>query len=412
MSVAEKLLATLERLLALPVGDLPAVLTSASDLVAEALRADKVDAFLHDPSRNTLVAIGSSRQALSQLQRKHGLDTLTVANGGRTVEVFATGNVFLTGRTDEDAGELRGIRDVLQVRSQIGVPLEVGEGSRRGVLLVASGAPDFWTEADARFLQAVARWVGALAHRAEMLAEIQEKALAAGRRRAADELVTVVAHDLRNFIYPIDLSMQLVGRRAEGDGREADVRDVTRARNALRRLGSLVNDILDVARIDQGLLTLEPRACALLALVEEIAATMTTPEHPVLAADAEEVVVQADPTRLRQCLENLVSNAARHSPKSAPIELTVRREGALVCVVVTDRGPGVDPVLLPHLFERGVVGKKRGSGLGLGLYLASNIAKLHGGSLTVEAPGEGGARFVLCLPSGDARESVPPPALT
>src|SRR5437763_640083 len=74
-------LATLERLLAIPAADLEAALTSACDLVAEALGADKVDAFLHDPTRATLVAFGSSTQPLSALQRKSGLDVLPIANG-------------------------------------------------------------------------------------------------------------------------------------------------------------------------------------------------------------------------------------------------------------------------------------------------------------------------------------------
>ncbi len=80
-----RLLETLERLLELPAADLQVTLTHATDLVARALAADKVDAFLYDPARDSLVAISSSNQPLSALQRRHGLDVLPLANGGRVV---------------------------------------------------------------------------------------------------------------------------------------------------------------------------------------------------------------------------------------------------------------------------------------------------------------------------------------
>src|SRR5438270_9523023 len=97
-----RLLGMLEKLLEVPSAELETALTHACNAVAEALRADKVDAFLYDESKATLVALGTSTQPLSSLQKKMGLDALPVANGGRVVHVFQTGQTYVTGRLDED----------------------------------------------------------------------------------------------------------------------------------------------------------------------------------------------------------------------------------------------------------------------------------------------------------------------
>src|SRR5688500_2493350 len=112
-----RLLDMLERLLEITGADLKLALTHSTDLIADALKADKVDAFLYEPERDWLVALGSSNQPLSALQKKHGLDMLHVANGGRVVHVFQTGKTFVTGRLLEDPEELRGVKEVLKIQS-------------------------------------------------------------------------------------------------------------------------------------------------------------------------------------------------------------------------------------------------------------------------------------------------------
>src|SRR5581483_10930247 len=118
--------------------------------------ADKVDAFLDDAARDSLVAVGSSTQPLSMLQREHGLDVLPVSNGGRSISVFLNGETFLHGHIDQDTEELPGIRDALKVKSNLGVPLDVG-GERRGMIMLASQQPEFFSSEDARFMETVAR---------------------------------------------------------------------------------------------------------------------------------------------------------------------------------------------------------------------------------------------------------------
>lgn len=112
---AERRLDTLERLLALPAADVKSTLSRVSDLLANATGADKVDAFVYDATRDSLVAVGTSNQPLSARQRKLGLDVLPLSNGGRVVYVYQTGRTFVTGRLDEDAEELRGIKEGLRI---------------------------------------------------------------------------------------------------------------------------------------------------------------------------------------------------------------------------------------------------------------------------------------------------------
>lgn len=398
------LLRTLERLLEVPSADLSTALSFACDAVAAAMRADKVDAFLLDPAKHTLVAVGTSSQPLSSLQRRVGLDVLPIANGGRIVHVFETRRPFRSGRLTEDSSELKGIREVLKIDSKVGAPIEVG-GELRGVLMVASQQRDFFTEADERFVVSVSRWVGDIAHRAELLEATARNAVEQGRRAAAEELVTVLAHDLRNFISPISTRVQLIQLRAARDGRDADARDADAALKGIERLTRLITDLLDVARIDQGMFRLDLQPLDLGALAADVAATLTTPEHEVRVLAAEQVIVCADPSRMRQCLENLISNGLHHSPRGSPVSVMIGKKtvdgGAEVGLLdVVDEGPGVPAELLPRLFERFSAGD-RSSGLGLGLYLVRRIVAAHRGEVSVESSPGKGARFHVELPVHD-----------
>jgi two-component system, OmpR family, sensor kinase len=396
-----RLLETLERLLEIRATDLRLALSESADLVASALSADKVDAFLYDSTRDSLVALGSSNQPLTQMQKRLGLDVLPVANRGRSVEVFETGRTYVNGRVDRDTDELRGIRDALEVQSEIGVPLEVA-GTRRGMLMVASRKADFFTPDDVRFAESVARWIGMVGHRAELVQEIARNAVEQGRRAVAEELITVFAHDMRNHMTPVRFRLSTLRGRADRAKREADLREIELAQKALERLESLVSDVLDVARIDRGMFHIDAVAVEITALLHDCASTLSTPDHPVNVKAVEELLVSADPARVRQCIENVLANAVKYSPAHAPVTVTVSREtrgdAEWARIDVLDEGPGVSPELLPRIFDRFVTSDRAEGGLGLGLYLAKRIAVLHGGDLTVESPPGTGARFTLKLP--------------
>jgi signal transduction histidine kinase len=397
----------LQQLLELPAGDLKATLSHVSDVVARASGADKVDAFLYDEGRDCLVAVGSSTQALSMLQREYGLDVLQVSNGGRVAYVYKTGKTFLSGRLDEDPEELAGIKDALKIKSKLGVPLEVA-GERRGMMMLASLEHDFFTAEDARFMETIARWIAIVVHRAELATEIAHNAAQQGRRVGAEELVTVLAHDLRNYLAPINMRIDVLHMRARHERRDDELRDVDALRRSVARLSEMINDILDVARIEQGMFSVDARVVDLGELVRTVVAGFESAHNAIrlTVQPGAPICIAADPARVRQSLENLIANALQKSPPSGVVNVFVRSEQRATNkrwarVEVIDEGPGISADELPHVFERFYTRNKRTGGLGLGLYLAERMARIHGGSLAVDsAPGKG-ARFILSLPALD-----------
>jgi signal transduction histidine kinase len=396
----ELLLHALEKLLELPAAELQPTLDRASHLIGELFQADKVDVFLLEERSQTLVALGVSDTPMSRKQKSLGLDRLQLANGGRLVEVFETGKAWHTGHQEKDPHELTGIKQGLGVKSAIATPIEVG-GVRRGVLECSSARANFFTKDDLRFLEAVARWVSAVVHRATLVEQLTRAATERGRRAAADELITVFAHDMSNHLFSLKARIELIHRRAKRAEASDYLRDAEAAARGIKALSRLTSDLLDVGRLDQGLFVLNRQPVDLVQLVDEVAQAASVPRNEVQRRGPEELVLLADPSRLRQALSNLITNALKHSPAEVPVVVEVsrqkRKDGPWAVVTVSDQGPGVPPHLMPRLFDRFARGS--GSmGLGLGLHLAREIATAHGGTVEVLSEPGKGARFTILLP--------------
>lgn len=188
---AGRLLTVLEQLLALDATELRTTLTRASQLLAEVLGADKVDVLLYEAASDSLVALGTSDTPMGRKQHRLGLHRLPLAEGGQTVEAYQTGRSYLMARVEDARGELKMITEDLGVKSSIGAPLIV-DGERRGVVLVASGQPDRFTEQDLRFLELVSRWIGRVTYRAEQVERLTKRAAEEAFRRGVEESITVL----------------------------------------------------------------------------------------------------------------------------------------------------------------------------------------------------------------------------
>jgi signal transduction histidine kinase len=394
------LFVTLTRLLGLPATTVRETLTAACDVLATVIATDKIDAFLHEPGSDSLVAVGTNDMPMSRHQRAVGLDRLPLANGGRAVEVFRTGRRYICDDVAADPEELPGIKAALKVRSAIGVPIEI-QGKRRGVLMVVSMARNQYQWADLEFLAAVAHWVGVVTHRAELVEEATRAAAERARQRTAEELVAVVAHDLRNLVSPLSARLQVLSVRAELEARAADIAELSKALESVERLERVLTNLLSVERIERGLFHLKSQLVDLVELARSTAGLFATDGREIELDAPPQLFVLADPDTLRQALENLLHNACSHSPEGTPLSLTLRNErfeGADWTVLrVRDFGPGITAEILPTLFDRFAVGPKS-FGLGLGLYLARSIVQAHGGTLAVEDPDGPGACFRLALP--------------
>ncbi|GAC1396234.1 MAG: hypothetical protein NVSMB65_15390 [Chloroflexota bacterium] len=162
-----RLLSTLDQLLSLNASTVKETLQESTDLLTEALRADKVDAFVLDADGAALVTLGTSRTPMGRRQHQLGLHHLPLSGGGSTVRIFTTQMPYHTGHADQDPEELRGITEGLGVRSEIGTPLMVA-GQRGGVLQACSAHPDWFAPPEVAFLTVVASWLGLVSQRAAL----------------------------------------------------------------------------------------------------------------------------------------------------------------------------------------------------------------------------------------------------
>jgi two-component system, OmpR family, sensor kinase len=396
-----RLLDTLQQLLEFEATDVHTVVERASDLISQELGVDKIDVFLYEPAHDTLVALGVSDTPMGHRQIEIGMDRLPVANGGRTVGSYLSGQTYRTGAAHLDPEVLDGIKHGLGIRSMVVVPLTVN-GERRGVLAATDAEENRFSDEDLHFMEAVARWIGIIIHRAELVEKVAVDAAERGRRSAAIELITVLAHDLGNYLTPLKGRLDLMQRRAVREGREHDAESVDGASAAVGRIRRLVDDLLDAGRLEQGLFSLSLQKVEGCALLQDTATVLRTEVSDIELQPSDEIWIQGDPDRLRQALENIVSNALEHSPAGAPVRIRIHREerenGTWAVFSVQDEGPGIAPELMPNLFDRFMKGLKS-NGLGLGLYLARGIAVAHGGTLTAtSAPGEG-TTFFLSVPA-------------
>ena len=178
---------------------------------------------------------------------------------------------------------------------------------------------------------------------------------------------------------------------------------------------SLISDLLDAGRIDTGTLSVAPEPSEVAGLVDQARNTFLSggSRHTVLIDLPPDLPrVMADRQRIVQVLNNLLSNAAQHSPESSPIHVTAARDGVHVAISVCDEGHGVSAERLPHLFQKytGLGGEEeRGRrGTGLGLAICKGLVEAHGGRIRAASGGPGqGARFTFTLPvAGEAGDDV------
>jgi len=220
----------------------------------------------------------------------------------------------------------------------------------------------------------------------------------------ADHILGVAAHEIKNALGPLTMTLQLCERRA-AMGDAIALEDLRFARAQVRRIAQLVNDLLDTARIDTGLLPLRMAPVDLCALVQETVDTFrrVRPQRVVCDLPPPPLMHLADPERLGSVISNFLDNAAKYAPERSPIEVRMSLAGDRVRIAVTDHGPGVRPEDRERIFERYYRAAELAdtvSGLGLGLFICRAIAERHGGVVGVDSRLGQGATFWLDLSLG------------
>ncbi|HEY7308612.1 MAG TPA: response regulator [Gemmataceae bacterium] len=238
---------------------------------------------------------------------------------------------------------------------------------------------------------------------------------------AKDRFLATLSHELRTPLTPLRAGLDLLRERLIGgdwhsilDAMERNLAQETR----------LINDLLDIARITAGKLSLEKRPVDLTACLRT-AVQMIEPraevKHQMLTLDVRDSfpTLLADPVRLQQLVANLLDNGVKFSPPEGHIILSAWRSEEMACLEVVDSGPGIDPAYLPRVFEpfwqADLSSRRQHGGTGLGLAIAREIAHLHDGELYAVNISPGGARFTFRFPLVPAEfpsrpvESTPSP---
>ncbi|WP_375766833.1 PAS domain-containing sensor histidine kinase [Archangium gephyra] len=309
----------------------------------------------------------------------------------------------------------------LAPRSLMGVPLVTKDVLLGALLFIASESERSYTPGDLEFAQGLGR----LASLAVENARLYQTARHATQAR--DEVLGIVAHDLRSPLNSIVLSIQALqqrrrargGEAGEGAARGGDTEVLERIVSSARRMNRLIDDLLDVARMEAGRLSISPGPQPTEALLH---AALDTARPQAQAGDIHlglEVPgalppVLADWDRLLQVFSNLLGNALKFTPPGGRVRVGARVEDGHLCFFVRDTGPGIAPEALSRIFERFWQGdRKDRRGAGLGLSIARGLIEAHGGKMRVESePGQGSTFFFtipVAFPAPGGHESATPP---
>jgi PAS domain S-box-containing protein len=232
--------------------------------------------------------------------------------------------------------------------------------------------------------------------------------------RERTEFLTVAAHELRTPLTPLSMYLQGIERRlARGSPIEPEL--VVKARRQVRRLSRLVEDLLDVSRLESGRLTLSRDRVALDQIVSEVVSDFraAAPQHEiVLRRPTRGVQAMGDRERLEQVVVNLVQNAIKYSPQGGRVEVSVERNGSQARVTVTDEGIGIPKDEQGHIFERFFRAQNAATrnygGLGIGLYVSNEIVERHGGAFEVVSEPEKGTTFAFTIPLDESEPALEP----
>jgi PAS domain S-box-containing protein len=233
---------------------------------------------------------------------------------------------------------------------------------------------------------------------------------AAQRLRALDEMKTTfleaVSHDMRTPLTSI-LGSALTLEQSELRIPHDEALDLLhRIAGGARKLERLLSDLLDLDRLQRGIVTPQLREVELVELIERAVAGTENPGGREIQTEIDPATVQVDPAKVERIIENLISNAIRHSPKESMIWVRARVHDGGLHLAVEDEGPGVPSELHEAVFEpfRQVPGTSTGHapGVGIGLSLVRRFAELHGGRAWIQDREEGGASLRVFLPTGQS----------
>ncbi|WP_375765037.1 PAS domain-containing sensor histidine kinase [Archangium gephyra] len=293
----------------------------------------------------------------------------------------------------------------LEPRSLMGVPLVSGERLLGALVFISTRPGRSYGPADVEFAKGLARLASLAMENARLYQSAQRAT------KARDEVLGIVAHDLRSPLNSISLWTQVVERQIQKLGppdlQARSQESLGSISSGCRRMSRLIQDLLDVTRLEAGQLSLNASPQTPASLLRE-AIDSAGPEAAGLQLHLEDPEaappVLADRDRLLQVFSNLLGNALKFTPAGGEIRVGARVEGDQVRFHVRDTGPGIPPESLAHLFDRfWQANRTDRRGAGLGLSIAKGIVEAHGGTIRVESEPGRGSTFSFTVPRAKPR---------
>jgi len=294
----------------------------------------------------------------------------------------------------------------LNPKSLITVPM-IASGKVVGALTLVSSREDhIYTADDVTLAEELGRRAALAVENARLFDEAQQAT------RARDDMLAIVAHDLRNPLNTIYMSAQLLLEIVSEAEHPTEHKQLAIVQRAAGRMNGLIQDLLEVKRIEGGNLTLDLRRTEASSIVSDaleilrpIATASSVSLESEVAPDFPTITV--DPARIQQVLSNLVGNAIKFTPAGGKITLLAKPSESEACFIVADTGPGIAPDALPHIFGRFWQGKRSDRrGIGLGLTIAKGIVEAHGGRIWVESQLGAGSSFYFTVPVAAPAETA------
>lgn len=377
--------------------------------IAQALGADMVGAYLADPAREKLWPVAGYHVPHDMLEAFRR-SPIPIKNHPAIEEAWAHRRAVWT---DDMPGDPRVDPESLRKfphQSDLFVPIRIKDRPVGGFFVIWWTARRTFTEWEIGLLQGISDLAGIFLENAQLYREMAESS------RAKDEFLAALSHELRNPLAAITNAIAALDHRV-GSTEETARRLLQIVHRQTRHLTRLVDDLLDVARAAAGKIVLDRQPVDLSDIaggcVRSLRESGRARGHRVTFR-AESVIVSADTTRLAQVITNMLDNAIKFTPPGGSVDVDVMREGQEAVLRVSDTGIGIDPAMLPRVFEPFVQAEqpidRSVGGLGIGLTLSRRLVEAHGGTITAASEGRGrGAQFTVRLPIETAGTPRPAP---
>ncbi|HET8585875.1 MAG TPA: response regulator, partial [Casimicrobiaceae bacterium] len=396
--------------------------------IAAQLDLDALIRFVGDRVRQTFhadivyVALVDKPAGLIRFPYAHGDELTPLALGeGLTGRIVATAQPLLINSGLDDATTAMGATQIgAEAKSYLGVPILHGAEAIGAISVQSTQREGRFTRADQHLLATIAANVAVAIQNARLFAETHEaRALAEQANKAKSTFLANMSHELRTPLNAIIGFTRIVRRKAEGALPQKQTDNLDKVLTSAEHLLSLINTVLDIAKIEAGRMDVTSSAFNVAQLVDQCITTATpliAPGVSLVKAYGELPIVNSDQDKIKQILLNLLGNAAKFTHQGT-IAIAASANAGVLTVAVTDTGIGISDEALARIFEEfqqaDTSTTRQYGGTGLGLSISRSLARLLRGDITVTSTLDAGSTFTLTLPlvhgGRPAADAVAPP---